>query len=63
MKITVIEDMGYGSFKTDIGDLTWDFDTNGIDGILVQNDNDCVYKVLSDERDDNDNVIAFIVEE
>lgn len=60
-RIEVISNNGYGIFETSEGKFIWDFDTNGIDGVLMDS-NDCVYKIISDERDDNDEVLVFFVE-
>lgn len=60
-KIEVISTDGYGGVETNIGKLTWDFDTNGVDGILIDENNQ-IYKIISDERDSNDEVTVFFVE-
>ncbi|MFU0833946.1 MAG: hypothetical protein ACFWUC_13550 [Oscillospiraceae bacterium] len=62
-RINVIKDIGYGCFKTDCGNLTWDFDANGVDGVLINEENGQIYKIISDERDDEDNVKWFVVKE
>lgn len=57
----MISNDGYGNFETDQGKFLWDFDTNGIDGILIDSDGR-VNKIISDERDNNDEVVVFFVE-
>jgi hypothetical protein len=61
-RINVIDDLGRGCFKTDCGNLTWNFDKNGIDGVLINEENGQIYKIISDERDHEDNVKVFVVE-
>jgi hypothetical protein len=61
-RIHVIDNIGRGCFKTDCGNLTWNFDANGVDGVLINEENGQIYKIISDERDDEDNVKVFVVE-
>lgn len=61
--IKVLKALGYGCFTTDCGNYTWDFDTNGIDGVLVSDETGEVLKIVSDTRDDHENVLSFTVED
>ncbi len=62
MKILkVVSDDGYGIYKLEDGKVyTWDFDEDGISGTLESEGS--IYKVISDERDDDDNAISFTIE-
>ena len=61
-KITVLEDMGYGMFKTDAGTFLVDFAPDGHNQILVNEETGAgEYVIDSDERGPDDEVLAFIV--
>lgn len=60
MLMRVVKDLGYGVYMLDNGNrYVWDFADNGITGTLTSADK--TYTIISDERDDNDDVIVFNV--
>lgn len=53
-RVKVIEDVGQGIFLLENGlDVVWDFDDDGVSGVLRDNESDDTYIILDDVRDPN----------
>lgn len=53
-RVKVNEDVGQGIFSLENGlNVVWDFDDDGVSGVLRDNESDDTYIILDDVRDPN----------
>ena len=61
MRILNVIKIDKGTVVTNEGVYNWNFTDNGIDGLLINEKTAEVYKVITTERDENDNVKTITV--